>query len=142
MVLGNNNAIILNTQYYRSVLFFGLLLVFMMIGLNMLFIPMFGIVGSALATLISVIVYNTIKLMFIVRKVNLYPFTANTIKSLGIIAVVFVSFYFWDFDFHPMVSIAVKSILITMVYGYLNFRFAVSAEVNELISKAISRIWR
>ncbi len=142
MVLGNNNAIILNTQYYRSVLFFGLLLVFMMIGLNMLFIPMFGIVGSALATLISVIVYNTIKLMFIVRKMNLYPFTRNTIKSLGIISLVFVLFYFWDFDFHPTVSIAVKSTLITLVYGYLNYRFAISAEVNDLIGNAISRIRR
>lgn len=142
MVLGNNNAIILNTQYYRSVLFFGLLLVFMMIGLNMLFIPMFGIVGSALATLISVIVYNTIKLMFIVRKMNLYPFTRNTIKSLGIISLVFVLFYFWDFDFHPIVSIAVKSTLITLVYGYLNYRFAISAEVNDLIGNAISRIRR
>lgn len=142
MVLGNNNAIILNTQYYRSVLFFGLLLVFMMIGLNMLFIPMFVIVGSALATLISVIVYNTIKLMFIVRKMNLYPFTRNTIKSLGIISLVFVLFYFWDFDFHPIVSIAVKSTLITLVYGYLNYRFAISAEVNDLIGNAISRIRR
>lgn len=142
MVLGNNNAIILNTQYYRSVLFFGLLLVFMMIGLNMLFIPMFGIVGSALATLISVIVYNTIKLMFIVRKMNLYPFTRNTIKSLGIISLVFVLFYFWDFDFHPIVSIAVKSTLITLVYGYLNYRFAISAEVNDLIGNAISKIRR
>lgn len=142
MVLGNNNAIILNTQYYRSVLFFGLLLVFMMIGLNMLFIPMFGIVGSALATLISVIVYNTIKLMFIVRKMNLYPFTRNTVKSLGIISLVFVLFYFWDFDLHPIVSIAIKSTLITLVYGYLNFRFAISAEVNELVGKVISRIRR
>lgn len=142
MVLGNNNAIILNTQYYRSVLFFGLLLVFMMIGLNMLFIPMFGIVGSALATLISVIVYNTIKLMFIVRKMNLYPFTRNTVKSLGIIFVVFVLFYFWDFDFHPIVSIGLKSLLITLVYGYLNFYFAISAEVNDLIGNAMARIRR
>lgn len=140
MILGNNNAIILNTQYYKSVLCFGLLLVFMMIGLNMLFIPMYGIVGSALATLISVIVYNTIKLLFVVKKMNLYPFTINTVKSLGIILLVFAMFYFWDFNFHPIASIAVKSMLITFIYGYLNYRLKVSAEINQLLDRFLERI--
>ncbi|MFD0779177.1 lipopolysaccharide biosynthesis protein [Flavobacterium myungsuense] len=81
VILGNNNAIILNTKYYRTVLLFGLLLVFMMIGLNMLLIPPYGILGAAWATLISVMVYNTIKLLFVVKKMNLFPFTVNTLKS-------------------------------------------------------------
>jgi O-antigen/teichoic acid export membrane protein len=140
MILGNNNAIILNTQYYRAVLLFGLLLVLMMVVLNMLFIPMYGIVGSALATLISAFIYNTIKLLFIVKKMNLYPFTVNTVKSFGIISLVFVLFYFWDFPFHPIISIAIKSILITLVYGYLNYRFAISAEINQLLDKFVARI--
>jgi O-antigen/teichoic acid export membrane protein len=139
MILGNNNAIILNTQYYKSVLFFGLLLVFMMIGLNMLFIPMYGIVGSALATLISVIIYNTIKLLFVVKKMNLYPFTANTARSFAIIIAVFILFYFWDFPFHPIMNIVLKSMLITVVYGYLNYRMVISAEINEVFDKFFAK---
>jgi len=141
MILGNNNAIILNTKYYRAVLFFGLLLVLMMIVLNMLFIPMYGIVGSALATLISVIIYNTIKLLFVVKKMNLYPFTLNTVKSFGIISIVFVVFYFWDFPFHPILSISVKSVLIVMVYGYLHYRMSVSAEINDVVDKFTGKLF-
>lgn len=140
MILGNNNAIILNTQYYRSVLFFGLLLVFLMIGLNMIFIPMYGITGSALATLISVMIYNTIKLRFVVRKMNLYPFTANTAKSFAIIILVFALFYFWDFHFNPIVNILLKSILITLVYGFLNYKFIISSEINQLLDKLSGQI--
>lgn len=140
MILGNNNAIILNTQYYKSVLFFGLLLVFMMVGLNMLFIPMYGIVGSALATLISVIIYNTIKLLFIVKKMKLYPFTAQTTKSFAIIVGVFIGFYFWDFPFHPVANIVLKSILITLVYGYVNYRMVISVEINGVLDKVFARI--
>lgn len=140
MILGNNNAIILNTQYYKSVLFFGLLLVFMMIGLNMLFIPMYGITGSALATLISVFIYNTIKLLFVVKKMDLYPFTANTGKSFGIIIAIFVVFYFWDFPFHPISNIILKSILITLIYGYVNYKMVISAEINDLIDKFFARV--
>lgn len=140
MILGNNNAIIFNTHYYKTVLFFGLLLVFMMIVLNMIFIPMYGITGSALATLISVIIYNTIKLLFVVKKMDLYPFTVNTVKSFGIITVVFVLFYFWDFPFHPLLSIGLKSVLITILYGYLNYKFAVSREINQVLDKIAGRI--
>lgn len=133
VILGNNNAIILNTKYYRSVLFFGLLLVFMMVALNMILIPTYGIIGSAWATLISVMVYNTIKLLFVVKKMNLFPFTLNTIKSFGTILVVFLLFYFWDFPFHPIINIALKSVLITLVYVFINYKWAISLEINQII---------
>jgi len=142
VILGNNNAIILNTKYYRSVLFFGLLLVFMMIVLNRWLIPIYGITGSALATLISVVVYNTIKLLFVVKKMDLYPFTVNTLKSFGIITVIFIAFYFWDFHFYPIVNIILKSILITAVYTWANYKLAISTEINDVMDKAIIRIRR
>jgi len=140
LILGNNNAIILNTKYYKTVLAFGFLLVFLMIGLNMIFIPLYGIVGAALATLISVIVYNTIKLLFVVKKMNLYPFTNNTLKSFAIIGIVFLAFYFWDFPFHPILNIGLKSILITVLYVYLNFKFQISEEVNNVIGTVLKKV--
>jgi O-antigen/teichoic acid export membrane protein len=139
VILGNNNAIILNTKYYRMVLFFGLLLVFMMIVLNMILIPPYGIIGSAWATLISVMVYNTIKLVFVVKKMNLYPFTQNTLKSFGIITAVFLAFYFWDFPFHPMVNIVLKSILITMVYVFVNYKLVISTEINQFMDRFLKK---
>jgi O-antigen/teichoic acid export membrane protein len=139
VILGNNNAIILNTKYYRMVLFFGLLLVFMMIVLNMLLIPPYGIEGSAWATLISVLVYNTIKLLFVVKKMKLFPFTINTLKSFAIIAVVFLLFYFWDFNFHPIMNIVLKSLLISVVYIYINFYWEVSLEINFIIENLLQK---
>lgn len=140
VILGNNNAIILNTKYYRWVLFFGLLLVFMMIVLNMIFIPLYGIDGAALATLISVLVYNTIKLWFVVRKMGLFPFTKKTIHSLGIIGLVFVLFYFWDFSFHTLINITLKSILITLTYVFLNYQFSISPEINGMINSFLQQM--
>ena len=142
LILGNNNAIILNTKYYRAVLLFGLLLVFMMIGLNMLLIPLYGINGAAWATLISIVVYNAIKLLFVIKKMDLYPFTMNTVKSMVVIVLVFVTFYFWDFDFHPIVNIGLKSILIAVVYGYINYRFVISPEINQVLDKVLVRFKR
>ena len=133
VILGNNNAILLNTKYYRMVLLFGVILVLMMVGLNMLLIPLYGITGSALATLISVIFYNTIKLLFIVKKMNLYPFGPTTVKSFAIIALILAVFYFWEFPFEPWMNIFLKSILITISYVYLNYKFKISTDINDLV---------
>lgn len=135
VILGNNNAIILNTKYYRMVLLFGVILVVLMVVLNMLLIPLYGITGSALATLISVIFYNTIKLLFIVKKMNLYPFGPTTVKSFGIILLIFAVFYFWEFPFDPRINIVFKSILITISYVYLNYKFKISMDINYLIDR-------
>lgn len=140
VILGNNNAIILNTKYYRMVMLFGLLLVVMMIVLNMIFIPMYGITGSALATLLSIFVYNTIKLLFVVKKMKLYPFTANTFKSFVIIIALFLGFYFWEFPFNPYINITLKSILITIVYVYLNYIFKISSDINFVINNLLAKI--
>ena len=133
VILGNNNAILLNTKYYRMVLLFGVVLVLMMVGLNVLLIPIYGITGSALATLISVVFYNTIKLLFIVKKMDLYPFGPTTGKSFAIIAVILGVFYFWEFPYEPWINIVLKSILITIFYVYLNYKFKISTDINELV---------
>ncbi|WP_432670703.1 oligosaccharide flippase family protein [Flavobacterium sp. SM2513] len=142
VILGNNNAILLNTKYYRMVLLFGVLLVLMMIGLNMLLIPIYGITGSALATLISVVFYNTIKLLFVVKKMDLYPFGPTTLKSFGIITVILAMFYFWEFPFDHRINIVLKSILITISYVYLNYKFKISTDINELIDSQWKKFMR
>jgi hypothetical protein len=80
LILGNNNAIIFNTKYYRAVFFFrcyfGVL-----VGLNMIFIPIYGILGSAFATLLSITLYSLAKLMFVVKG-SLFPFTKQTLYSM------------------------------------------------------------
>lgn len=150
VLLGNNNSIIVNTKYYRMVLFFGVFTVFLMIGLNMLLIPIYGIFGSALATLITVAIYNTIKLVFVVKKMQLYPFTIKTIYSLVIIALCFSLFYFWDFHFDgvyigkfsisPIINIASKSVLIAVFYWVANYKLAISVEFNQVVNSVLKKL--
>lgn len=139
VLLGNNNSIIVNTHYYRTVLFFGVLTVVLMIGLNAVFIPPFGINGAAFATLLTIMIYNTIKFIFVVRKLKLFPFTSKTWVSMGIVTLGFVVFYFWEFPFHPILNIALKSLLVTVFYVGLHYQFQVSTEVNQILQKTAAR---
>ncbi|MCX6171278.1 MAG: polysaccharide biosynthesis C-terminal domain-containing protein [Flavobacterium sp.] len=135
VLLGNNNSIIINTKHYRTVLLFGVFTVILMIALNMIFIPLYGIEGSAFATLLTVMIYNTIKLFFVIKKMDLFPFTVKTLHSLGILAVCFLLFYFWDFHFHAIINIGLKSILLSGMYAILIYKAQLSEEINGVISK-------
>jgi hypothetical protein len=108
----------------------------------MIFIPIYGIEGSAFATLLTVMIYNTIKLFYVINKMNLYPFTIKTIYSLVIIIVSFLLFYFWDFTFHPIINIGLKSILIGVFYMFFTYKFQISEEVNQVVNSLIVRISR
>jgi O-antigen/teichoic acid export membrane protein len=140
LILGNNNAIIFNSKYYRMVLFLGLMLVFVTLVLNMIFIPMYGIIGSAFATLLSITLYSLAKLMFVVKRMHLYPFTNQTIYSIGITLALFLVFYFWKFPFHPIIAIGLKSILVTILYVYLNYKFVISIQINQAIDSLWTKI--
>jgi O-antigen/teichoic acid export membrane protein len=140
LILGNNNAIIFNTKYYRTVLFLGVVLVILTVALNMVFIPIFGIIGSAFATLLSITLYSLAKLLFVVKKLNLYPFTNQTLYSIALTFVIFIAFYFWEFPFNPIISIILKSILLTIVYIYLNYKFVISIEINQVIDKTLKKL--
>jgi O-antigen/teichoic acid export membrane protein len=140
LILGNNNAIIFNSKYYRMVLFLGLLLVFLTIALNMFFIPRYGILGSAFATLLSITLYSLAKLVFVVKRMHLYPFTKQNIYSILLTALLFVLFYFWDFPVYPIIGIGLKSIIVTIVYLYLNYKFKISPEINGVIDGLLKKM--
>ncbi|NRT15681.1 O-antigen/teichoic acid export membrane protein [Flavobacterium sp. 28A] len=139
LILGNNNAIIFNSKYYRMVLFLGLFLVFITIVLNMIFIPLYGILGSAFATLLSITLYSLAKLLFVVKRMHLYPFTKQTVTSLIVTFILFLAFYFWEFPLYPIIAIGLKSILVTIAYIYLNYKFKVSKEINGVLNGLIKK---
>ena len=139
VILGNNNSIIFNSKYYKAVLVLGVLLVFVIVGLNLIFIPKFGIDGAALATLIAIGMYSLAKLLFVVFKMKLFPFTKNTIVSFIISLVLFLGFYFWEFTFHPIINIGFKSVLISVLYLSLHYYFKVSSDINYVIRNTVEK---
>lgn len=138
LMLGNNNSIIFNSKYYKTILALGLGIVFLAVGLNILFIPKYGIEGAAWSTLISIGLYSFAKLMFVVFKMKLFPFTKKTGWSLGIIILTFVTFYFWEFPCHPLINIFLKSLILSGFYLFLNYCLKISEDINLVLSNILN----
>lgn len=134
-LMGCNNVVLFNSDYYRVVLLFGVILTVLTVFLNILFIPMFGINGAAFATFLAVSVYNSIKIYFVKIKFDMMPFNKDTAKVLLLIMLSVLFFYFWEFPFHPIINIGLKTLLASVFYVLTILKLDVSEDISLVIKK-------
>ena len=135
LALGTGNAILVNSKYYKIFFYLSLTMALSVIVLNRWLIGLIGINGAALATLIVVLVYGIIKIIFIKSKLNIQPFSRNTIKVLVVIMTIYFVINFWDFSLNPIFNILLKGVLITTIYVIIIKRLNISQDLNKLFSK-------
>lgn len=133
-ILGNNNAILYNSDYYRLVLVLGVFLVIIAVFLNLLFIPQLGINGAAIATFIASVGYAAAKIIVVYKKFKMHPFTQPTLYTTVLLILLGISFYFWDFTFQPIAAIALKSIMLSLIYISIIYYFKLSPEISKWIN--------
>ena len=138
-LLGNNNAILYNSDHYRVVLIMGVLLAVFTILFNIWLIPEYGINGAAFATFLAICIYNTMKMVYVKMKFEIQPLTIETIKVFALLVLVGLIFYFLDFSFHPMVNIVLKSVIVLLIYFGVLYRFKISTDIYRVLSKYLKR---
>ncbi len=137
LFLGNNGDIITNSKFYRITLPIGVGMAISVYFLNKYFYFNLdlGTDGLALSTFLTIYLFNSIKLWFVYKKFKLLPFTKKTGIMMLIIILLFFAFYFWNFSFHPLLNIILKTIIITLIYLFLVVKFQISPEINRLLKK-------
>ncbi len=139
-VLGNNNSILFYSDYYRMVLFFGVIIAICTVVMNLVFIPAFGLEGAALASCITIFIYNSIKLWFVWLKFKISPFTKQTGQTISVIVLLLIAFYFWDVIEYPFLSIVIKTALCSLFYAYLVFKFKLSTDIYFIMNQWLLKI--
>ncbi|MGM0933862.1 MAG: polysaccharide biosynthesis C-terminal domain-containing protein [Bacteroidota bacterium] len=137
--LGNNNSILFNSDYYRIVLAIGVFLAVLAFVFNIIFIPLYGIEGAAIASFLAFGIYNTSKIYLVYTKFRLVPFVSKTWLVMAFTVVFSLSFYYWEFPFHPLINIALKSLLIIGLFLIFAYRMNFSPEIRNLIERFVRR---
>ncbi|MFC2610573.1 MAG: polysaccharide biosynthesis C-terminal domain-containing protein, partial [Capnocytophaga granulosa] len=132
-LVGFSNAVLLNSPYYRTVLFLGVFLVIGAVLMNRWLIPLYGINGAGVATLIAFSSYNLLKSVFVYRKYGLQPFYKETLQTtlFGLLAI--GCFFFWDFPFHPLINIGLKSLFVGVFWLWALIKFCLSEELLKIL---------
>ncbi|NOQ91702.1 MAG: oligosaccharide flippase family protein [Flavobacteriaceae bacterium] len=137
--LGTNGAILTNSKYYKMLFYFSIAMAISVIVLNRILIQSLSIEGAALATLIVVLVFGVIKIVYVKNKLKMQPYSKNTTIILVIIGLLFFTFYFISFNINPLLSIIVKSTLLTTIFIFLIIKLKLSEDINNLLSKYFNK---
>ncbi|WP_421811835.1 lipopolysaccharide biosynthesis protein [Flagellimonas sp.] len=137
--LGNINAVLYYSEYYKSVLVIGICFALATILLNLWLIPAYGILGAAMASFASIFIFNLVKLIFVKLKFGILPFTSATFKVFATLVLLAVLFDLLQFQFHPIINIGLKSLLIVVMYVGILYRFNISEDVTGFLSKWLKK---
>jgi O-antigen/teichoic acid export membrane protein len=137
--LGTGNAILVNSKYYKIYFYFSIAMALSVIFLNKWLIHLIGINGAALATFIVIFLYSFIKIIYIKVKVNVQPFSLETLKILLSVCLFYGVFNFWNFNYHPIVNIFLNSSLIIVLYMVVVNKLNISKDLKELVMKFLRK---
>jgi len=140
IALGVSPHIIVNSNHYRYLSYFLIIFAALLVISNIILIPIYGIVGAALATLISKFIYNLIKYLFLYNKYKLQPFTFKTVLVYIIgISVYGISLLLPE-QSNYIGDIILRSSVITIVFMVLVYYFKISDDINSKIDSTFKKL--
>ena len=93
MALSVNGHLLQNSKYYYVNTYSIVLLGILTVVTNLIFIPKWGILGAAIASALSLVVFNLVKFLFILYKFKMHPFSLMTVPAVIIILLTsFINF--------------------------------------------------
>nr|MBC8266555.1 polysaccharide biosynthesis C-terminal domain-containing protein [Flavobacteriales bacterium] len=137
---GVNGAIIVNSKYYRYDLITNVLLVFFTIVTNYILIPIYGIDGAAMATALSVFLFNLIRLILIKVKMGIQPFSLKSVYTILIFLIIYILISYLPLSGNIFIDIVWKSFIVLGIFIPLLLKLELSEDINKIVSDTRKRM--
>ncbi len=130
---GANLYIIINSTFYKYEMLLGVFLLIVMIVSNVIFIPMYGITGAAVTSLISTSLFNSLRCLVIYRKLNIQPFVLKHLYTVFVMTVIIVLICNIPSIGYIVLDVVIKSVLAVVLYGGFVFKSRYVPEINKYV---------
>ncbi|MFY0690146.1 MAG: polysaccharide biosynthesis C-terminal domain-containing protein [Cyclobacteriaceae bacterium] len=143
-----NGEILTMTKYYRIQI--GLIIItgILNVSCNFYLVPMLGLHGAAYSMIITLVTFNILKFYFVNHRIGISPFSLRTVRSILILAFIFVVVEFIPRSTSILVDILLRSSSICVVFLVLINIFRPSEDLiliqNKILLKAktITSKWK
>ncbi|MBE2230009.1 MAG: polysaccharide biosynthesis C-terminal domain-containing protein [Chitinophagaceae bacterium] len=140
MGTGVNSQIITTSTYWRFELFSGIILLSVMLPLSYILTKKWGIEGTALAQLVSIGIYNTVRVVFLWKKFRLQPFSSATLTSLVLAGLLFAATWFLFRDLHGWTGLFVRSFFFCLTYFAGAVYLKLSPDILPVLQQMMARL--
>ena len=104
------------------------------VGLNILFIPKFGMAGAAIATSISLVLMNAVRLVEVHRFLGMVPYDSKYLSMCYCLGLSIVSILLLDIYFSGVASIVISAVVAGILFVILSIYFDLISSDNILLS--------
>lgn len=139
---GLNDAMLSITNYYKFSFYVSIVMIAILFTLIKILVPHYGVYGAAWSTTITLVVFNVCKYIFVWKKLDMQPFSGNTVLVLIIGTTAFTAGYFFPHLFsgmgHKYISavadVCLRSSIVVAVFLLMTYWLKPSADLREYIA--------
>src|SRR5574344_390084 len=141
------------SHYYPFSLLFIAVLTIAAFALNNYLIPLWGLNGSACATLFAYIIYFALMLCFLSRKLKVSIFSLQQLRVLLLVGVLLGLNFLWNLGVKPqigrlplspvgvsLIDACSRTLVLLVVATVLTYKLRISTQVNDLMRRAFRKI--
>jgi len=140
MGTGVNAQIISTSTYWRFEMISGIILLLLMLPLSYLLTKRFDIVGTGAANLISISIYNIIRIIFLWKKFKLFPLTIQSLYTILLAAACYGICHFTFINIHGLAGLFLRSIAFLVLYIPGVVYLKLSPDVKPVMQSIIKRL--
>jgi O-antigen/teichoic acid export membrane protein len=140
MGTGVNGQIIGTSNYWKFELISGTILLVLMLPLTVILTRQYDILGPAIASLISVTIYNGARVLFLWKKFGLFPFTIQSAYVILLAALCFGICYFLFSAMHGFPGLVVRSLAFCTLFITGVIYLQLSPDVKPVLQTISKRL--
>ncbi len=137
---GVNSQIIGTSVYWRFEFVSGMILLALIVPLNYILVKHFGIVGAGYSNLISLTIYNLIRILFLYFKYGMQPFNLKTVYAILLALAGYAICYFGFRNVHGFQGIFARSIAFIILFGVPVIYFKLTPDIVPVWNTIRSRL--
>ncbi len=141
MATGANGVIIATSKYFRYDTYFMFILLIVTFITNMILIPIYGIVGAAMASCITYFIFNFLRYLFIWKRFAMQPYNIDFLKVMFISGISFFCAYMVPQTNNAYFSVIIKGAVLSILFVVMIYRSGVAPDFSRLVDKARRIVW-
>ena len=124
---------VFNSDKYRWGAFFLIALALVSVVLQMVFIPLLGLNGAAIATVACYVLYNVFMSAVVWKFYHLHPFDKKMLVIVAAMLLCFGISYLLPSIENKIIDMIYRSVIVTVIYLMMIYRFKVLEEFHHLL---------
>ena len=139
MTFNLSTSILVFSNYYHWTLSFSFVVTFIGITANLVLIPILGISGAAIATLVASLISTLFQLFIVFKKIKGNPFSLALFKYIGVLALMFglnLLLPKWD---NYIFDAIYRTAIISTVMVFIIYKMKISEDICNIIDKFLHK---